>query len=162
MNIQAFWISLGVGSFIALLVAWKFSRRGNHPRFRPALGVVLLVLLVQLAVVAFAATAIAKMVGNPLPPVMTAEERKAADEREKLEKLLLSPVHSPSADTKPSVQTPEPVQAPIMPEEKTTAPEPAPVTEPAPEPVPAPTELPAAGDELPEPAPPTPEDVPPP
>lgn len=160
MNIQAFWVSLGVGSFIALLVAWKFSRRGGHPRFRPALGVVLLVLLVQLAAVAFVSTVISKMVGNPLLPVMTDEERKASMEREKREKLLQSLDITPNAETKPSVEISESSEAPVKPEEKPTVTETAPVTEPTP--VPAPVDLPEPTDELPEPAAPTPEDVPPP
>lgn len=69
MNQQAFWISVIIGTLVALVASWKFSRRGIHPRFHPPLGVVLVVFLCLMGCVGFIAFVIGRLVGNPLPPI---------------------------------------------------------------------------------------------
>ena len=146
MNTTTFWITLAVGALVALVASWRFSRSGSHPRFRPAMGVVLMVFMAIMGVVGFLAVVFGNMVGNKLPPVMNAEERKVWEAQQK--SLV------PSVPVEPVIPASVPENA-VKPE-KIVAPDPSGL------PVPAPTELPAAGDELPEPAPSTPEDVPPP
>ena len=146
MNTTTFWITLAVGALVALVASWRFSRSGSHPRFRPAMGVVLMVFMAIMGVVGFLAVVFGNMVGNKLPPVMNAEERKVWEAQQK--SLV------PSVPVEPVLPASVPENA-VKPE-KIVAPDPSGL------PVPAPADLPEPADELPEPAPPTPEDVPPP
>jgi hypothetical protein len=150
MNMTTFWTTLAVGALVALLASWRFSRTGSHPRFRPAMGVVLMVFMAIMGVVAFLAMFFGKMVGNKLPPVMTAEERKVL-EAEKKTTIPLTPAEPSSSLVPPATELPLPTPTEELPAPAESVPAEAPV-EPAVEPVaPAPT------DELPEPAPSTPE-----
>jgi hypothetical protein len=69
MNLEAFWISFGIGALIALLVSWRFAKTAIHPRFRPHFGVVLMLFLAILGAAAFFALLVSRMVGNNLPPI---------------------------------------------------------------------------------------------
>jgi len=152
MNTTTFWITIAVGTLVALLASWRFSRSGSHPRFRPAMGVVLMVFMAIMAFVGFLAVVFGKMVGNKLPPVMTAEERKVSEAQQK--SLVPSVPVEPVVPVVPAQESTLPVPTEELP---TPAEElPAPADEPA-----APiVEPPATSEELPEPAPPLPEPAP--
>jgi hypothetical protein len=114
------------------------------------MGVVLMVFMSIMGVVAFLAMFFGKMVGNKLPPVMTAEERKVL-EAEKKTTIPLTPAEPSSSLVPPATELPLPTPTEELPAPAESVPAEAPV-EPAVEPVaPVPT------DELPEPAPSTPE-----
>ena len=150
MNTTTFWITLAVGALVALVASWRFSRSGSHPRFRPAMGVVLMVFMAIMGVVGFLAVVFGKMVGNKLPPVMNAEERKVWEAQQK--SLV------PAVPIEPVVPAPLPESA--VPPQETALPAPTDLPTPAdelPEPAPPVVEAPAPTDELPEPAPSTPE-----
>ena len=69
MNLEAFWISFGIGALIALLVSWRFAKKAIHPRFRPHFGVVLMLFLAMLGAAAFLSLLVSRMVGNKVPPI---------------------------------------------------------------------------------------------
>lgn len=157
LNMTTFWITLGVGTLVALVASWRFSRSGSHPRFRPAMGVVLMVFMAIMAVVGFLAVVFGRMVGNKLPPVMNAEERKVWEAQQK------SMVPSVPSETAPPVVTPSAESALPVPSGELPAPAealPAAAAEsvvPVVEPPDALEELPEPALSLPEPAPATPE-----
>ena len=69
MNLEAFWISCGIGALIALLGSWRFAKKAIHPRFRPHFGVVVMLFLAMLGAAAFLALLVSRMVGNKVPPI---------------------------------------------------------------------------------------------
>lgn len=69
MNLEAFWISFGIGALIALLVSWRFAKKAIHARFRPHFCVVLMLFLVMLGAAAFFALLVSRVVGNKVPPI---------------------------------------------------------------------------------------------
>lgn len=72
MNHQVFFIALAIGTIIAVLLSWRYSRKGIHPRFYPHIGFVLVVFLSLMGIVSFLSFMISTMIGNKVPPVRDA------------------------------------------------------------------------------------------
>jgi hypothetical protein len=69
MNYPVFFIALGIGICIALVVSWRYSRKGIHPRFYPHFGLVVMVFVTLSGAAAFVAFLLSRMVGNPTPQI---------------------------------------------------------------------------------------------
>jgi hypothetical protein len=69
MNHQVFLIALAVGTVIAVLLSWRYSRKGIHPRFYPHIGFVIVVFLALMGIVSFLSFMISTMIGNEVPSV---------------------------------------------------------------------------------------------
>ena len=150
MNTTTCLITLAVGTLVALLASWRFSRSGSHPRFRPAIGLVLMVFIAIMGVVGFLAVLFGMMVGNKIPPVMTLEERKVWEAQQKslVPRITTEPVLPLVAPATESALPFPTSELPAAEEEL-----PAPAAEPA-----LPIDEPrATSEELPEPAPALPE-----
>ena len=100
MLTSIFWAFFSTGTLFASVVAFLYSRKGIHPRFRPNRGIVAMVFVILMVGNVFISLFAAKVVGPPEPALAPLRERKLPKNTDAPEPKNIPTPESAPADVK--------------------------------------------------------------